>query len=175
MKITQQLMARFNEYWVTLRAREKMFLGTGAVFLAGVAIYFIIIEPALSAHHRLDRKLPILRAELAQMQALAKEAGQIANPLSPVTNASAMIDNLRAGLAQARLVVDPAKIRTDAHEHISLTLEDADFDTFLLWLADTQARLGLRTISARIDKTDTPGQARIDLTLELPGKAAKAR
>ena len=71
-----------------------------AALVVSLGLYYaLLIDPALTGRQRLNRNLPVLRQQVAQMQAMAKEAtslsGKSSTPQIPFSK-----ENIEAALAR---------------------------------------------------------------------------
>ncbi|MEN8518192.1 type II secretion system protein GspM, partial [Burkholderia sp. RS02] len=71
---TEQLNQTLTQFWGERSQREKMLLGWGGAVLAVAIAYSVLWSPAQEGRARIQRELPTMRRELAQMTAQANEA-----------------------------------------------------------------------------------------------------
>src|SRR6185436_7429547 len=71
------LKARLLEWWTGLSRRERIATTAAAVLVTVATLYLAAIEPAWRARVRLAAELPQLRAQVAEMDALAIEAKKL--------------------------------------------------------------------------------------------------
>jgi general secretion pathway protein M len=78
----------FSEFWAVRDASERAMLS--AAFVAAILglIYALLIDPALTGRKQLNNDLPLLRQQVAQLQALSKEAAALAG--KPATTVAAI-------------------------------------------------------------------------------------
>ena len=57
--------------WMARTEQERKYLAIGAAVAALALVYGLFIAPALAARSRLEKELPILRTENAQLRAMA--------------------------------------------------------------------------------------------------------
>lgn len=81
--ILSELKESIAAFWVERNARERMVLAAGAALIMLGLIYAVLLGPALSGRAQLEKSLPPLRQQAADMQALAKEAVQLAGVSAP--------------------------------------------------------------------------------------------
>ncbi|MBS1196328.1 MAG: type secretion system protein [Proteobacteria bacterium] len=173
MNAIHRFNANCHARWAELQNREQKMILAGALALGVILLGLFVIAPWLSMQRQLDRDLPRLRANLAQMQVLANTARQAVSKTLPAADPAVVASEIRNSLAQSGLAPDDQKIQADAQGRLHLTLDNADFDTFLLWLDKAQKQHHLSVVSAKVNRTGSPGMAVIDLTLALPGNAAE--
>ncbi len=142
-------------FWEQRNLRERRILAAGTALLLLLLCWLLLIEPALAGRVYWQSQLPVLRAERAQMQALAQQAA--AAP--PAVRAAAPMDRaaLERGLVSAGL--KPQNLNAgDALVRANFT--DVSFSALTDWLQQSQrsAQLAVSeaTVSARerIDRVD---------------------
>src|SRR5476649_631984 len=97
---TMMNQARANgaAFWAARTEQERRFLGVGGAVLGVLLVYGLLIAPALSGRERLQKDLPVLRQQAAELQALALQAGALkAQP--NVTPPAMTGDSIKASLA----------------------------------------------------------------------------
>ena len=138
MKATQsigQLKERLAVYWLARTEQERKYLTVGGAVVLATLIYMIFIDPALTGRTELRQKLPELRQDAAELQALALEASQLA--ARPVPQPTPMTrESLSAGLAARSLT--PTSL-TMTGEYAKVQLSNVSFANLVMWL-DAQRR-----------------------------------
>ena len=151
----------FSEFWTTRNARERAMLVVAALVVALGLYYALLIGPALNGRERLHRNLPDLRQQVAQMQAMSREAAALSGkpvaPHIPLSRENVESALLRNGLKPQNVMVsgDVAKVQLAA----------ASFSGTLNWLVDMQTNSLLSVTDANIvalDQTDM-----VDATVTL--------
>ena len=79
-----QLKQNLAEFWSARDVRERKMLILAAIVVALVLIYAALIAPALTGREHLHKKLPVLREQVVQMQALSKEVASYGEQTLPV-------------------------------------------------------------------------------------------
>jgi general secretion pathway protein M len=156
-----QLKERLAVYWIARTEQERKFLAAGAAVAVLALVYVLFVGPALDGRAQLQKALPDLRQQAAQLQAMAQEAGALAHQpavqLTPMTR-----DSLTASLA-ARSIVPQSLSMTG--EYAKLQLNNVSFANLVTWL-DTQRRENRITVQdASISANATAGQVDASLTL----------
>ncbi len=62
----------FSEFWAARDARERAMLAVAALVVTFGLAYALLIDPALSGRERLNKDLPELRRQVAQMQSIGQ-------------------------------------------------------------------------------------------------------
>jgi general secretion pathway protein M len=122
-------------YWVARTEQERKYLTIGGATVAGALVYMLFISPALEGRTKLNAQLPALRAEAAQMQALALEAGELARQPAPQVTAMTR-ESLSASLA-ARSITPGSLVISG--EMAKLQVTGVSFANLYSWI-DAQRR-----------------------------------
>jgi len=157
----QEARARADAFWQARTEQERRFLAVGGAVVGLALFYSLLIAPALDGRARLDKELPQLRQQVAEMQAMAREAatlqgqGNIAPP--PMTK-----DSLNAGLAARGL--NPQSV-TITGEYAKLQFSGAQFAGLVVWLDAIRNDSRIAVVDASFTAQDTPGMVNATLTL----------
>ena len=164
MTIAAQIVAlreRALAYWLARTDQERKFLGVGAGVAAFALIYLVFIDPALTGREQLQRALPELRQQAAQMQTLAAEAqalnAQPAPSVAPMTR-----DSLTASLAARGLT---AASLTLTGEYAKAQFDGVSFANLVAWMDAQRRENRVLVQDAVFTAKDPVGQ--VDATLTL--------
>jgi len=151
----------FSEFWAARDARERAMLAVAAlVVIIGLA-YALLIDPALTGRNRLNKNLPELRQQAAQLQALAKEAaiysGKPAAPLLAMSK-----ENVEKALAQNGLKAQSVVLSGD---YAKVQLSSVSFAGTLNWLDNMQSTALLSVVDANIVALAQPDLVNATITL----------
>lgn len=144
-----------SRFWNERTARERVMLVAGGSVLLLLLAWFLGVDPALDGRVRWQKDLPALRADYAQMQALAQQAGAPTpdrSSAAPVDRTSIERSLNDAGLKPQSLNVDDTLIRA--------RFSDVSFATLIDWLerAQRDSRLVVSEASVnareRLDRVD---------------------
>ena len=155
-----QAQRSFSEFWMARDQRERMLLGLAAVAAAGGLFYALLIDPAMTGREQLRRNLPNLRQQLAELQLLAKEAGELGGTTIPVVVISEA--SIKASLARQGL--KPQSIALHGYQ-ARVQLADASFAATLEWLNDMQKTARLSVVDADFAAQAQPGMVKASLIL----------
>ncbi len=148
-------MNALSRFWVERNARERRILIAGSILLLLLLCWLLLIEPALDGRAYWRQRLPVLRAERAQMQLLARQTGTTSTPsrAAPPLDRPALERSLAAaGLKPQSLTMTDGLVRT----HFT----DVSFVALTDWLQQSQRNAQLAvseaTVSARtrVDRVD---------------------
>ena len=163
-----QIREQLSIYWLARTEQERRFLGGGAAVALLALIYALAVAPALAGRVRLQKELPLLRQQAAQLQALALEAGELARqtppPAAPMTR-----DGLAAGLAARGIKPDSLTMNGD---YAKLQLSGVAFANLAVWLDAQRRESRIAVQEAALTALAVPGQVDATLTLRQAGSGA---
>jgi general secretion pathway protein M len=152
-------------YWLARTGQERQFLTAGGVVILLALVYAILIAPALDGRERLQKSLPLLRQNAAEMQALARQAGELAN--QPKLEVMPMNrDSLNASLAARGLTPQSLSV---TGEYAKLQFKGVAFPALVNWL-DTvrrENRIAVQEANVLAPPTGAPQNGQVDATLTL--------
>jgi general secretion pathway protein M len=157
--------AQARAFWSERTEQERRFLAVGGIVVAVGLVYGLLIDPALSGREQLNKTLPQLRQEAAELQALAAEAAQLS--AQPPLQAPLMTkESLNAGLSSRGLT--PASLVMTG-EYAKVEFKAASFAGIVTWLdairrenriAVQDANFTAQTPAGMVDATMTLRQER---------------
>jgi general secretion pathway protein M len=156
-----QSKERLALLWLARTEQERKYLAVGAAVAVLALVYALFIGPALAGRAKLEKDLPQLRQQAAQLRAMALEAGDLAR--QPVLQATPMTrESLSASLAA--LSMNPQSLVMTG-EFARLQLTGVSFATLVSWL-DAQRRENRIALQDAAFKAQTPA-GQVDATLTL--------
>jgi len=161
MKPADQLRQAVSRFIASRNARERKILAIGVTSLAAILIYLILLAPAIDGRANLEKSLPALRQQLAELQMLAGQASTLSGaataPVMSMTKESIETSLSRKGLKAQSVVVtgDFAKVQLSAIPFAGL----AD------WIDEAQRTARLSATEATITALAQPGNVDASLTL----------
>ncbi|RJF99902.1 type II secretion system protein M [Noviherbaspirillum saxi] len=152
----------FSGFWSARNKREQNMLTAAAIVIVLGLLYVLLIDPALSGRKDLEKSLPALRQQAAEVQALSKEAaaagtGTSTAPVPPMTR-----ESLEASLASKGL---KPQTLTLTGELAKLQLNAASFSGMVDWLADMQRTARVSVVDAIIEPQSQQDTVNATLTL----------
>ena len=121
--------------WLARAEQERKVLAIGAALAALALVYGLFVAPALAGKAALEKELPQLRTQNAQLRAMALEAGELAR--QPVVQVTPMTrESLTASLAAVSIT--PQSVAMTG-EFARLQLSGVSFANLVGWL-DAQRR-----------------------------------
>jgi general secretion pathway protein M len=148
-------------FWSVRTEQERKMLTVGGAVLAFGLVYGLLIDPALSGRARLEKSLPQLHQQVAELQALAGEAAQLASQ-TPVTPPPLTRDALQANLQTRGLT--PASL-TVTGDYAKMEFKGVAFAGLVTWLDAARREQRLVVQDANVTSLATPGQ--VDATVTL--------
>lgn len=148
-------------FWQQRDARERAMLALAAAVIALALVYAVLIAPALGGRAQLEKSLPGLRLQAAEMQGLAQQASQFANRPPPAQLALSR-ESVEAALARKGLKAQNLVVSGDL---LKLQLASVSFAATLDWLDEMQRTAGMTVVDSNIAglaQTDT-----VSVTLTL--------
>ena len=153
----------FAEFWAGRDARERVMLTAAAAVGVLGLIYATLIAPAVTGRDQLNKNLPLLRQQVAQLQALAKEAAALAGQSAPPLAAMSK-ESIGAALMRNNLKPQSVMLSSD---QVEVQLTAASFSSTLAWLDDMQKSARLAVVDANIVALPQPDMVNAKLTLRL--------
>lgn len=154
----------FSEFWAARDGRERTMLAVAALVVTFGLYYALLIDPALAGRERLNKNLPVLRQQAAQMQAMAKEAAALSGkPAAPQIALSK--ENIELALARNGLKPQSVMLTGD---FARVQLAAVSFSGTLNWLDDMQRNALLSVTDADIVALAQPDMVNVTITLRQP-------
>lgn len=167
--LLDQSRQSFSEFWAMRDARERTMLVLAALVVALGLAYALLIDPAQAGRERLNKNLPELRQQVAQMQALAKEAASLSGrSASGSAGASAAPllamskQDIEAALARNGLKPQSVLLTGD---FAKVQLATVSFAGTLNWLDEMQKTALLSVVDANIVALAQPDMVNATFTL----------
>jgi general secretion pathway protein M len=156
------IVAEVGLFWQQRDARERRWLSIGMVSILLALIYLIFINPALSNKAILEKAIPQLRQQVAEMAVMsgqyAKIAAQMSSDVSPVTREVVEASLLRRGIK--------AQTLTTADDIVRVQVTSVAYVNIMEWLLEMQKAARLTVEDAKITGLSEVGQVGVVLTLK---------
>jgi general secretion pathway protein M len=128
-------------------------------------LYLAALEPAWKARARLDAELPRLRAQAAEIDALAQEAKRLASRGVAVESAGAAKAALEQSLARANL--GGAQVAVLDERRLAVAAKSVPVTAWLAWAEEAARESRLRVAAARISRTAVRAVVDAEVTFEI--------
>jgi general secretion pathway protein M len=156
-----QIQESLSAFWMERNARERKQITLAIVVAVCALMYMLFVAPALNGRAQLEKSLPELRLQAADLQNLAKEASSLsaatATPAPPATR-----EILEASLSSKGL---KAQSVAATGEMIKVQLSGVSFTGMLDWLDEIQKNLRVTVVDANV--TAQPQTDIVNATLTL--------
>ncbi len=140
---TQDLRAK----WSALQTRERQLLGTALLLLALLAVWSVLVSPALKALAQASQRQAALDQQWQRMQTLAAQAKALKN------QAAAPVSDSREALKQslAQWLGGSAQM-TIAADRATVTLQSAPPEAVAQWLLQSRQTARAQVVSAQLSR-----------------------
>jgi general secretion pathway protein M len=162
--LLNQSRQSFTEFWAVRDARERTMLGMAALVVIFGLAYALLIDPAINGRDQLNKNLPVLRQQVAQLQALSKEAAALSGK-SATPSIAMSKENIEAALARNGLKPQSVILTGD---FAKVQLTTVSFASTLNWLDDMQKTALISVIDANIVAQAQPDMVNATMTLRQP-------
>jgi general secretion pathway protein M len=153
-----------REWWQGLGRRERTLVAAAAALALAAALYVVAIEPAWKTRARLGDELPRLRAQAAEVDALALEARQLARRGAASAPAGALRTALEQSLAAAQL--RGASVTAADERRLVVSVQATPVTPWLAWLEQAARESRLRVARVQISRTAARGVVDGEVTFE---------
>jgi general secretion pathway protein M len=162
--LLDQSSLSFSEFWAARATRERTMLAVATLVVTFALFYILLIDPALTGRQRLNQNLPVQRQQVAQMQAMAKEASALAGK-SAAPQIVLSKENIEAALARNGLKPQSVMLTGD---FAKVQLAAVSFSGTMNWLDDMRRTALVSVSDAAIVALAQPGMVDATITLRLP-------
>lgn len=158
--------ASFKAFWDARNPRERSVVLIASALVLLVLVWLWLIDPALQGRAQFKKNLPAMHAQLAQLQALTKQAAAL-----PATNSESA--NSTAGVPLSRSMLESSLARKGMKaqtlevngELVRLKLSGVSFAALIGWLTDMNANAQLAVKDASVIALEQSD--RVDASLSL--------
>jgi general secretion pathway protein M len=155
------LKESLSAFWMERNARERHALTLASAVIVLALLYLIFISPALDGRAQLQKNLPALRQQAAELQVLAKQASTVATvnaPPAPVLTKESI------ETALARQGLKPQSV-VNTGELTKVQLSSSSFSGLVNWLDEMQKTARLSLVEANIEALAPVDTVNASLTL----------
>ncbi len=158
-------------FWTERTQQERKLLAIGGVVAGLALVYAVFFEPAWTGRIALQKSLPELRQNAAQLQALAREAGELARQ-APVQVAPMSRDSIDASLKARGLAPQSLSL---TGEYARVQLNGVPFASVMLWLDGLRREGRVAVQDAKITAQAQGKAGLVDASLTLHQSPGAAR
>lgn len=155
-------------WWSARSEQEQRMLSIGGAVVALGLVWGVLVDPALSGRARLQKELPQLNQQVAELQALAGEATQLA--AQPVAQPQPLSkDGVAARLQASGLTTQNLAVTGD---YIKVEFKGVPFAGLVTWLDAMRREQRVTVQEGGVTQQGPAGQVDANLTLrqESPGQ-----
>lgn len=156
-------------FWGARSEQERKLLGVGAGVVLLALAYALLVEPALSGRAELEKSLPALRQEAADLQALARQAAEL-SAQAPGQVPAMSRDTLQAALAAHSLSAQSLSL---TGEYAKLQLKGVPFANLMACLDALRRERRVAVHDAQIVAQGAAGLVDASLTLHQNQELAR--
>ena len=152
---------RASAYWIARTEQERRYLAAGFTVAALALVYMGLIEPAVEGRAQLQRSLPALRLQAAELTSMAGQAralaGQQPVPVTPMTRETLLASLTARGVTPGSLTL--------TGEFARLQVNGVSFANLVAWLDAQRRENRIAVQEGTFSAQDPLGQVDANLTL----------
>ncbi|RKW38413.1 MAG: type II secretion system protein M [Lautropia sp.] len=160
------MLENLLQKWASLAPRDRRMLIIAGCFLLVIIFWQVLLEPAWVGRQRLQKTLPTLRADLAQMDHMAAEARELANAAdAPAETVAQVTVRLEQSLLARGMDKEAAKVQAQG-DIIEVRFHQAPFENWIFWLDAAVRETRTRIVDLSVTR-ESPGVFSGRLALEM--------
>lgn len=154
-------------YWANLQSRERHTLLGGAIALALILIYVLVIDPFQQGLERLQKSVDNQETVLAWMQQASAEIKQLRrnNPGNQDVSGRSLMSLIDSSARSTGLSGAIKQIKPEG-QGVKVRLEQVGFDDMLRWFEQLSSKHGVRVDGLVMERLPQPGRVNASVTLE---------
>lgn len=160
-------------WWDERNAREKRLLALGALIVALLLFYQVLVAPARDGSAAIRAALPTMKQQLATMEGQADEAKRLSGVARTVApSGDSLVNGVSASLTDRGLT--PAKV-TLAGNAVQVDMTNVSFARWIGWLDDARRQLKVKVSQTHVTPSGSSGRVDIRATLDAGPLDRQAR
>lgn len=148
-------------FWSERNQRERTMLIIAIAVVVAALLYLLLINPAISGRRDLQKRLPALRQQAAELQAMAKETATL-SAKTPPPAAAVTKESLEASLTRRGLKPQSVSLTGDLAK---VQLSAASFANITAWLNEMQQTARLTVVEANVEALQQSDTVNATMTL----------
>lgn len=162
--IFSELKESASTFWMERNPRERSMLTAAAAVIALGLAYAVLLGPAISGRAQLEKNLPPLRLQAAEMQAMSRQAAALATTTAqpPATVTKEAIDT---SLARRGLKAQSVALTGDL---VRLQMAPVSFAGLVEWLEEMRQTARLSVVESSIIAQPQTDMVNVTLTMRQP-------
>lgn len=156
------LLEQFAVFWQQREQREQKILIAGAVAIVLALLYSLALNPAMSGIAKLQKSIPLLRQQVAEITLLGTQQAKLSTVLSenvPQVNK----ESLEAALSRRGIKAQTLSVSDDI---VRIQIPSLAYNNLMEWLVEMQKAYRLTVEEARLLALPENGQVSATLTLK---------
>ncbi|MBC7499024.1 MAG: type II secretion system protein M [Herminiimonas sp.] len=162
--LVSELTESVSTFWMERNARERSMLTAAAAVVMFGLVYAFLLGPAIDSRNQLEKSLPPLRQQSAEMQALSRQAATLATTAAqpPATVSRESIDS---SLARRGLKAQSVSLTDEA---LRVQLAPVSFAGLVDWLEEMRTTARMTVVEASFTAQAQTDMVNATLTLRQP-------
>lgn len=164
------LKQSLSTFWSERNQRERNMLTAAIVVVVLGLFYTLLLDPALTGRVEMDKRLPALRQQAAEVRALAKEAAATGANRPAAAPPRMTREMLETSLSRNGLKAQNLSV---TGELAKVQLSGVSFAATVDWLSELQKTARVTVAEAVVDAQEQPDTVNANLTLRQQGVQAE--
>lgn len=148
-----------------LKSNERQLVIAAGTLLSVAIVYWVLLAPLSRAVATRETRIERKQQDLAWMRSVSGPMQQLAASRPGGNTGESLVVLIDRSARQAGIANALAGQTPNGDQGIRVRLENAPFDSVVLWLASLQQQYGIAIESASIDRADKPGIVSASLVL----------
>ena len=156
-----------KEWFEQLSQRERWVLIGGAVFVALLLLYLLVLEPVARARDSTATRLGASQRLFSSLQHIAAEASvaRAAGTRAPSAAGGSLLSVVDRSSREAGIRQQVTRLTPEGQDRVRLWFEQVSFDRMIGWLAGLQQQDGVQVEQLSAAPQGNAGYARVSVTL----------
>lgn len=164
----KQLLTAARDYIDSLQGRERILFFAGSTALLLTLVFLVVVEPMLLYQQRLHDSVDRQRELVSWMRGAAEVLGTQEGRSRESIPSGGLLAVVDSAAKRSQLGGSLQRLSQDGDNTVRILLENAPYDSLLLWLDGLQQRFGISLDSADIERAEGNGLVNATLTLSGP-------
>jgi general secretion pathway protein M len=161
----------WREFWGKRAPRERTGIAIGTGVLVLILLYAYLWLPISTEREQLRARLPLLRANAAQMRVESAEAARLKGAPGARAGAGAGLQATLEQTASQQGVREALKEITSADSsHAKVSSSSIGFDAWIAWVGRLQMEHGVRLDNAQIEALPESGKVKLQAAFSGVGR-----
>ncbi|MET3116229.1 general secretion pathway protein M [Undibacterium sp. GrIS 1.8] len=156
------LVESLSLFWQQRVPRERWMLSLALLTIVCALIYVIGINPALSGKQSLQKAIPQLRQQVAEMDLMSKQSAQLGNAMSENIDTVSR-ESIETSLARRSIKAQNLSVNDDV---VRFQISTVAYANLMEWLLEAQKSTRLTVEEAKLAALPESGQVSVTITLK---------